>query len=96
MMNDKSIHHSHLHHFDPKGKNCAEMMLELSEYVDGSLPEAMCAEIREHLQTCQNCTIVVDTLKKTISLYQQSSETDRIPEDVRKRLYHKLDLADFL
>lgn len=95
-MNDQSHNSPHLHHFNPKGKNCAEMMLELSEYVDGSLPETVCTEIRAHLQTCENCTIVVDTLKKTISLYQQTSQADRIPEDVKARLYKKLDLTDLL
>jgi hypothetical protein len=48
------------------------------------------------MKDCDNCRIVVDTLGKTISLYQSSSEEVPVPEDVRQRLYHRLDLDEFL
>jgi len=48
------------------------------------------------MNDCDNCRIVVDTLSKTISLYQTSSEPAVVPEDVRQRLFHRLDLDEFL
>jgi hypothetical protein len=45
---------------------------------------------------CENCRIVVDTLRKTVLLYQQNSQPASVPAEVRERLYRKLDLADYL
>jgi len=38
---------------------------------------------------------MVDTVKKTILLYQ-SAQPAGLPDDVRRRLYQKLDLSDYL
>lgn len=72
------------------------MLNSLSDYVDGDLPQELCDEIELHMNDCDNCRIVVDTLSKTISLYQTSSEPAVVPEDVRQRLFHRLDLDEFL
>jgi hypothetical protein len=48
------------------------------------------------MDDCENCRIVVDTLRKTISLYQTSTEPSDVPEDVRQRLFHSLDLDEFI
>jgi hypothetical protein len=37
---------------------------------------------------------MVDTLAKTITLYQEREEDAELPDDVRKRLFHVLDLID--
>jgi hypothetical protein len=45
---------------------------------------------------CGDCRIVVDTLKKTIYLYHETSVKAEIPLDVRGRLFSRLDLDDFI
>ena len=77
-------------------ENCHELLNSLSDYVDGALQDELCAEIDRHLEGCENCRIVVDTLRKTIDLYQATSTDPSLPGDVRQRLYHRLDLDDFL
>jgi len=77
-------------------ENCHQLLNSLSDYVDGDLPQDLCDEIELHMKDCDNCRIVVDTLSKTISLYQISSEPAIVPEDVRQRLFHRLDLEEFL
>jgi len=72
------------------------MLSSLSEYVDGTLEEALCTEIERHMADCENCRIVVDTLKKTITLYRNSAGRGSVPENLRQRLYHRLDLDEFL
>ena len=79
-----------------KHERCPELLNLLSDYVDGALQDALCAEIDRHLEGCENCRIVVDTLRKTIYLYQATSADPALPDDVRQRLYHRLDLDDFL
>jgi hypothetical protein len=45
---------------------------------------------------CENCRVVVDTLRKTISLYRTTAAHTEMPAGARQRLYHRLDLDEFL
>jgi len=67
----------------------------LSEYVDGTLEQALCDEIERHLSGCRDCQIVVDTLQKTVYLYRTTADEVEVPESVRERLYRRLDLNEF-
>lgn len=77
-------------------KNCGHLLGSLSEYIDGSLDDSLCAEIERHLADCKDCRIVVDTLHKTVSLYQDMARQDDVPEGVRRRLFTRLNLDDFI
>ncbi len=79
-----------------KSHNCGSLLESVSDYVDGELGNALCEEIERHMADCNNCRIVVDTFKKTISLYQETSKKTTIPIGVRERLFHRLDLDDFI
>lgn len=76
-------------------KNCKSLLGSLSDYVDGTAQDEICRELERHLSGCEDCRIVVDTLKKTVYLYRSESGTD-LPLDVRERLFKRLDLDDFL
>jgi len=78
------------------GEHCQYLLGSLSEYVDGELTGELCAELERHLAGCENCRIVVDTLRKTVYLVRAANEQIDLPEDVRSRLYHCLDLDDYL
>ena len=76
---------------------CQALLGYLSDYVDGDLSAELCAEIQQHLDECHNCTIVVDTLRKTISLYREAaSEPAEVPSVVRERLFRTLNLDDYI
>ena len=77
-------------------EDCRQLLNSLSDYIDGDLQQDLCDEIALHMKDCDNCRIVVDTLSKTISLYQTSSEPAFVPDEVRQRLFHRLDLDEFL
>ena len=76
-------------------KNCKSLLGSLSDYVDGTAQEELCRELERHLADCDNCRIVVDTLKKTVSLYQSNTDTD-LPVAVRERLFKRLNLDEYL
>ena len=76
--------------------NCQSLLGNLSDYVDGCLSEDLCQEIDKHLDECQDCRIVVDTLHKTISLYQKTAEEAEVPGEVRERLFKVLNIEDYL
>ncbi len=70
---------------------CTEHLDCLSEYIDGELDPELCAEIERHMAECGDCRIVVDTLRKTVSLYRNYGH-EEVPADARERLYTVLKL----
>jgi anti-sigma factor RsiW len=74
---------------------CHQLLNSLSDYIDGTLSEDLCSELERHLATCENCQVVVNTTKKTIELYQNAERVD-LPEGARARLFHCLNLEEYL
>jgi anti-sigma factor (TIGR02949 family) len=77
-------------------ESCHHLLDSLSAYVDGELSEALCRELERHLADCEDCRVVIDTLKKTIELYRETITEPEVPADVRARLFHRLRLEDYL
>ena len=77
-------------------ETCNHLLNSLSIYVDQDLGPELCTEIERHLAGCENCRIVIDTMKKTIDLYQTTALPAQVPEDIRNRLYARLELEDYL
>ncbi len=71
--------------------DCRELLGELSDYVDGELEAALCAELEAHLAQCPDCRVLVDTLRRTIVLYRTQPHR-AVPDDVKARLYRVLKL----
>jgi predicted anti-sigma-YlaC factor YlaD len=81
----------------PERSQCHSLLTYLSDYVDGDLGEELCQELENHLAECQDCRIVVDTLRKTISLYHTcAADPQEVPSVVRERLFRTLNLEDFM
>ncbi len=76
-------------------QTCRAIKDELSDYLDGELEGALCAEIEQHLRGCDNCRVMVDTLNKTITLYRQYG-CEELPPDVHARLVRVLELECFI
>ncbi len=70
---------------------CQELKAQLPDYLDGELESQVCAEIERHIQGCDNCRIMVDTLRKTIVLYRAYGH-EEVPADAKERLYAVLNL----
>lgn len=77
-------------------EQCRHLLGSLSDYIDGDLGDELCSEIDRHLQNCENCRIVIDSLRKTVYLYHVTAEPPDMPDDVRERLFTRLDLDEFL
>jgi len=76
---------------------CEGLLGSLSDYVDGELGAELCRQIEKHIAECEDCRIVVDTTRKTIDLVHASNDpqTD-LPDEVRNRLFKRLNLDDYL
>ena len=76
---------------------CSQMLGNLSDYIDGDLQADLCAQIEDHMKTCENCRVVVNTLRKTVELYERCSEENtEIPGEVKERLFAKLKIEEYL
>jgi anti-sigma factor (TIGR02949 family) len=77
--------------------NCDALLQSLSEYIDGGLSDEMCQEIQKHLETCGDCRVVFNTTRRTIDLVRMPPrESESLPDDVRERLFKRLDLEGLL
>lgn len=75
---------------------CEELLGSLSAYIDGELAPALCQELEKHLEGCENCRVVLNTTKRTIELVHSPVEKTNLPDDVRERLFKRLNLDDYL
>ena len=87
-MNENKKIHNH--------KECLRLLGSLSEYVDGELSKELCDLLEQHMDECENCRVVVDTLRKTVYLYHKTSESENLPSDMRRRLFKSLNLEDYV
>jgi len=76
--------------------NCESLLGSLSEYIDGGLSPELCQEIEKHLAGCNDCRVVLNTTKRTIDLVRIPLEKPDLPDDVRERLFKRLDLDNYL
>ena len=75
-----------------KKLECEEVLEQLSEYLDEDARAELCRAIEAHMQQCHDCQVEVDTLKKTILLYQ-ADRTIEVPVAVNAKLQAALSRA---
>jgi anti-sigma factor RsiW len=68
---------------------CAELLTSLNEYVDGTVDPAICEEFEKHMAGCNPCQVVVDNIRKTITLYKEGKPYD-LPLRFRQDLHAAL------
>lgn len=69
---------------------CEDLIIYLSDYIDGNLNDELISAAQEHLATCHNCSVVLDSTQKTIALYRENGRKQQIPADRHKRLYDEI------
>lgn len=68
---------------------CAELLAALNEYVEGAVDPAVCEEFEQHMAGCNPCQVVVDNIRKTITLYKEGKPYE-LPVKFRARLHSAL------
>uniref|UniRef100_A0A7C4Q1V2 Putative zinc-finger domain-containing protein n=1 Tax=Bellilinea caldifistulae TaxID=360411 RepID=A0A7C4Q1V2_9CHLR len=76
--------------------DCQQLLSSISDFVDGELSPDLCRQIEQHLTECENCRIVINTLRKTIDLYHHQPESEHLSQEIRQRLFLRLHLEEFL
>jgi anti-sigma factor RsiW len=68
---------------------CEELLALLNEYVDGKVDPAICDEFEKHMAGCNPCQVVVDNIRKTITLYKDGRPFE-LPVQFREQLHSAL------
>jgi anti-sigma factor RsiW len=68
---------------------CEELLAMLNEYVDGTVDPAVCEEFERHMAGCNPCQVVVDNIRKTITLYKEGRPYE-LPLPFRDKLHATL------
>ena len=68
---------------------CEQLLAMLNEYVDGTIDPAICEEFEKHMAGCNPCQVVVDNIRKTITLYRNGQPCE-LPVSFRKKLHEAL------
>lgn len=71
------------------GATCDELLALLNEYVDGGVDIKACKELKAHLAGCNPCRVVVDNIRKTITLYRKDKPCE-LPVKFQERLHDTL------
>ena len=72
---------------------CAEVLRELSNFIDGDIDPKLRAEIETHLRGCHRCSVMLDSTRKTLKIvgYERVFEipagySDRLHKFLAKKL----------
>ena len=68
---------------------CEELLAMLNDYVDGGVDSGVCEQFEKHLAGCNPCQVVVDTIRKTVTLYRDGQPYE-LPVEFRRRLHSAL------
>ena len=68
---------------------CDQLLAMLNDYVDGGVDPAICEEFEQHLSGCNPCQVVVDNIRKTITLYK-GGQSYELPARFREQLHGML------
>jgi anti-sigma factor RsiW len=69
--------------------SCEDVWRELSNYVEGDLPEQFRTAMREHFRKCRHCNAVLNGVRNTIHLLGDDRSFD-VPVGFSKRLFANL------
>lgn len=62
---------------------CRDLLEKLSEFVDGELDEASCAELEAHLAECEPCVRFLRSLRRTVGHLSRIPRLE-MPEEIRR------------
>jgi anti-sigma factor (TIGR02949 family) len=68
---------------------CKSFLEEMSDYIDGDLPQDLRASLESHLAKCPECWVLVDETRQTVEIVQKY-DCHPLPAEVKGRLVDAL------
>jgi len=66
-------------------RECNKYIQDIADYIDGEADESLCHELEKHLEGCDNCRIMVDTLRQTVVLCRDGRR-ETLPTELQSKL----------
>jgi predicted anti-sigma-YlaC factor YlaD len=67
---------------------------QICDFMGEDLDAPVCKEVAEHLENCPNCKVYLDTVKKTVTICQETEKDKEMPRDIKNRLFKVLNIDD--
>jgi len=67
---------------------------KICDFMGEDLNAPVCKEVAEHLESCPNCKVYLDTVKKTVTICQESEKEEELPQNIKNRLFKVLNLGE--
>jgi hypothetical protein len=64
---------------------CEDLLQAMNDYVDGNVDPGICEQFEQHLAGCNPCQVVVDNIRKTITLYK-AGQPYEMPAEFQQKL----------
>jgi len=68
---------------------CDDLISNLSDYIDGELDAETCDALEKHLAGCNNCRLMVDSMKMTVRLCRDGV-CEELPPTLKDKLEKKM------
>lgn len=68
---------------------CEKLLKTLGDYVEGDIDPELCAEFEKHMKDCDACKVVVDNIRRTITIYKGEAVVE-LPPAFKKKLHEGL------
>lgn len=72
--------------------NCKHVWNEISNYIDGTVPQELRDSIEQHLANCRHCAAVLDSTRNILYLVADE-RTFELPVGYSERLHSRLQSA---
>ncbi len=69
--------------------NCKQVLVEVSNYLDGDLSPELKRSLEHHLAACHRCSLIYDTTRKMLKIVTDVGPLE-VPLEVSARLYQRL------
>jgi RNA polymerase sigma-70 factor (ECF subfamily) len=69
---------------------CPDVLHVLSQYLEGDIGPAQCAEMDRHLALCSRCRVRCDSLRSTLALCRSSAQGGAVPVEVQEAVRNAL------
>jgi anti-sigma factor (TIGR02949 family) len=72
--------------------DCKQVLLELSNYLDGEVSPELKRALEQHLAACHRCSLTFDTTRKMLKIVSDAGPLE-VPLEAHARLYTQLQRA---
>ena len=59
---------------------------EICDYLGEDLDSKLCKGVKEHLDSCPECKIYIDSIKKTVKLCKENEKSYKTPKNCKDKI----------